>query len=237
MIATGKGPIVGGTRSSALGELLRHWRGLRGLSQLDLALEIEVSQRHLSFVESGRSIPSRKVLLTISDALDIPFRERNALLLASGYAPLYREATFDDTTMAILSSAFEQMLRNHEPHPALLMDRYWSVIRANGAGTAFFSSLTDLEAFPKPRNLLELLFDPAGIRPCVEEWETVASVLLARVRREALGQVIDPTLKALLDGLRKYPGADTLPVTTNPESPILPITVEGEGSASLISRW
>jgi transcriptional regulator with XRE-family HTH domain len=212
------------TRPATVGDLLRYWRGLRGLSQLDLALEGGASQRHLSFVESGRSVPSRSMLTMLSEALNIPLRERNALLLAAGYAPLYTETSLDDATMKVVTNAIDQMLANHEPHPALLMDRYWNVVRTNAAAPAFFGSMIDLAAFPKPRNLLELTFDPVGLRPHIEDWETVAAGLLQRVRREALGLVIDDRLQALLDKLKRYPGAEKLPVLTSSDSPILPIT-------------
>ena len=212
------------SRSAPVGDLLRFWRGRRGFSQLDLALEGGISQRHVSFVESGRSVPSRNLLVTLSETLNIPLRERNALLLAAGYAPLYAEESLDDATMRVVTNAVDQMLSNHEPHPALLMDRYWNVIRTNAAATAFFGSMIDLETFPKPRNLLELTFDPAGLRPHIEGWETFASGLLQRVRREALGLVVDDRLQKLLDRLKAYPGADNLPVCAAPESPVLPIT-------------
>ena len=212
------------TRGASVGDQLRYWRGKRGFSQLDLALEGGSSQRHLSFVESGRSAPSRNMLLALSDALNIPLRERNALLLAAGYAPLYAEESLDDTTMQVVSAALDQMLSNHEPHPALLLDRYWDVVRTNAAAPAFFGSLIDLAAFPKPRNLLELIFAEKGLRPHVENWETVASGLLQRVRREALGMVIDDRLQALLDKLKRYPGAEKLPIPASQNSPILPIT-------------
>lgn len=212
------------TRPASVGDLLRYWRGQRGFSQLDLALEGETSQRHLSFVESGRSVPSRRMLVTLSDALNIPLRERNTLLLAAGYAPIYAEASLDDATMQVVMNAIDQMLSNHEPHPALLMDRYWNIVRTNAAAPAFFGSMIDLETFPMPRNLLELTFDPAALRPHIEDWDTVAAGLLQRVHREALGLVIDDRLQALLDRLKRYPGAEKLPVSTGPDSPILPIT-------------
>ena len=163
--------------------------------------------------------------MSLSETLNIPLRERNALLLAAGYAPLYAESSLDDATMRVVMNAVDQMLSNHEPHPALLMDRYWNVLRTNAAATSFFGSMIDLESSPKPRNLLELTFDPAGLRPHIEAWETVASGLLQRVRREALGLVIDDKLQSLLDRLKQYPDADQLPVCTNPESPVLPITL------------
>ncbi len=212
------------TRRASIGDLLRYWRGQRGFSQLDLALEGGTSQRHLSFIESGRSVPSRSMLVMLSEALDIPLRERNALLLVAGYAPLYAEASLDDATMKVVTSAIDQMLSNNEPHPALLIDRYWNVLRTNASAPAFFGSMIDLAAFPKPRNLLELTFDPAGLRAHIEDWETVAAGLLQRVRREALGLVIDDRLQALLNKLKRYPGAEKLLVSTSLDSPILPIT-------------
>src|SRR5580692_3512762 len=207
-----------------LGALLRSWRQERGKSQLDLSLDTGISQRHLSFVESGRSVPSRDFLATVSDALNIPLRERNVLLLASGYAPLYNEQSMDAEQMAIVTQAIDRMLEQHEPHPALVLDRHWNVIRTNDAAPRFFGSFIDLEARPKPRNLLDLMFDPAGMRPFVEEWEKVAAGLLQRVRREAVGQVLDAEVQKLMKRLREYPGVAGLKTSLAPQSPVLPIT-------------
>ena len=206
-----------------LGQLLRYWRQQRGKSQLDLSLDTGISQRHLSFVESGRSSPSRDFLSVVSDALSIPLRERNVLLLASGFAPRYGEQSMDAEQMAIVTRAIDRMLRQHEPHPALVLDRYWNVVRTNGAAPRFFGSFVDLEKRPKPRNLLDLMFDPAGMRPFVEEWEMVAAGLLQRVRREAVGQVVDAELQILLKRLREYPGIAGLKPPLAPQSPVLPI--------------
>ena len=202
-----------------LGELLRYWRRQRGKSQLELSLDTGISQRHLSFVESGRSAPSRDFLSTVSDALHIPFRERNTLLLASGYAPVYGEQSMDAEQMAIVTRAIDRMLQQHEPHPALVLDRYWNVMRTNQAAPRFFGSFVDLEARPKPRNLLDLMLDPAGMRPFVEEWESVAAGLLQRVRREAVGQVVDARLAELLQRLHTYPGVAQLKPPLAPQSP------------------
>jgi transcriptional regulator with XRE-family HTH domain len=206
-----------------LGELLRYWRQERGKSQLDLSLDTGISQRHLSFVESGRSAPSRDFLLIVSDALNIPLRERNVLLLASGYAPQYSDQSMDGEQMAIVTRAIDRMLQQHEPHPALVLDRHWNVLRTNEAAPRFFGSFVDLEGRPKPRNLLDLMFDPAGMRPFVEEWEKVAAGLLQRVRREAVGQVLDAEIQKLLKRLRKYPGVAGLKPSLAPQSPVLPI--------------
>ena len=206
-----------------LGELLRYWRQERGKSQLDLSMDTGISQRHLSFVESGRSAPSRNFLSSVSDALNIPLRERNVLLLASGFAPQYSEQSMDAEQMAIVTRAIDRMLRQHEPHPALVLDRYWNVIRTNEAAPRFFGSFVDLSKRPKPRNLLDLMFDPAGMRPFVEEWEKVAAGLLQRVRREAVGHVLDAKLQELLKRLREHPGVAALKPTLAPQSPVLPI--------------
>src|ERR1700744_4257194 len=116
-----------GKTASELGILLRHWRGVRGKSQLDLSLDSGVSQKQISFVESGRSVPSRFTLTALAEALDIPLRDRNALLLASGYAPTFSDAPWDSIEMKSVTNALTRILRQHEPFPALVMDRYWNV--------------------------------------------------------------------------------------------------------------
>ena len=207
-----------------LGNLLRYWRRQRGKSQLDLSLDTGISQRHLSFVESGRSTPSRDVLLIVSEKLDIPLRERNVLLVASGYAPVYAEPSWDIPQMATVTKAIDRMLLQQEPHPALVLDRYWYVIKTNQAAPRFFGSFVDLDARPKPRNLLDLMFDPAGMRPFVEHWEVVAAGLLQRVYRESLGHVLDQNTMEVLKGLEKYPGVKGLSTIPRTHSPVLPIT-------------
>lgn len=207
-----------------LGNLLRYWRHQRGKSQLDLSLDTGISQRHLSFVESGRSIPSRDLLLAVAERLDIPLRERNVLLLASGYAPTYGECAWDAPEMAAIIKAVDRVLLQHEPHPALVMDRYWNVIRTNEAAPLFFGSFIDLEARKRPRNLLDMMFDPAGMRPFVEDWEEVAAGLLQRIYREAVGHVMDQKTVELINGLKKYPGVEDLRGVPKTQSPVLSIT-------------
>src|ERR1700744_2367605 len=143
---------------SQLGELLRYWRQERGKSQLDLSLDTGISQPQLIFVESGGSAPSRDFLSTVSEALNIPLRERNDLLLASGFAPQYNVQSMDAGQMATVTRAIDRMLKQHEPTPALVLDRYWNVIRTNEAAPRFFGSFVDLDKRPKPRNLLDLMF-------------------------------------------------------------------------------
>src|SRR4029077_8796546 len=206
-----------------LGDLLRYWRQQRGKSQLDLSLDTGVSQRHLSFVESGRSVPSRDLLSVVSEKLDIPLRERNVLLLASGYAPLYDECTWEAAEMILLTKAIDRVLLQQEPHPALVLDRYWNVVKTNQAAPRFFGSFVDLEARKRPRNLLDLMFDPAGMRPFVENWEAVAAGLLQRVYRESVGHVLDQKTVELLKSLERYPGVKDLNTIPKTQSPVLPI--------------
>jgi len=215
-----------------LGNLLRYWRHQRGKSQLDLSLDTGISQRHLSFVESGRSVPSRDLLMIVSETLDIPLRERNALLLASGYAPVYTEHAWEVPEMAAVTKAIGRMLQQQEPHPALVLDRYWNVMRTNEAAPRFFGSFVDLEARRKPRNLLDLMFDPAGMRPFVEQWESVAAGLLQRVHREAVGHVVDQKTVELLKGLEKYPGVKELTRTPKAQGPVIPIAFVKDGKRS-----
>ena len=214
-----------------LGALLRQWRHQRGLSQLDLSLQMGVSQRHISFIESGRSGPSRALLIGLGRVLDVPLRERNALLLAAGYAPMYAEAAWDAAEMRVVHKALERMLRQHEPFPALVMDRHWNVLMTNEAAPALFNCFVDLAAWPRPRNLLHLMFDPKGLRPFVANWPETARGLLARVYREALAHVIDDKTKVLLAELSQYPGVKAEWRAPSPGNvlPMIPLTLAKDG--------
>ncbi|QGZ66643.1 helix-turn-helix domain-containing protein [Paraburkholderia acidisoli] len=191
--------------SGDLGDLLRYWRDLRGVSQLDLSLEAGVSQRQISFIESGRSVPGRDTLLTLAQTLDVPLRERNALLLAAGYAPVYSEAPWDAQEMQAVARALERVVRQHEPFPAIVMDRHWNVLMTNDAAPRFFNRFIDMAARKGPRNMLHLMFDPHGMRPFVDDWPTVARSLLQRVHRESIGRAIDAGTQRLLDALLAWP--------------------------------
>jgi transcriptional regulator with XRE-family HTH domain len=187
------------------GALLRQWREIRGKPQLELALDTGISQKHVSFVETGRSTPSRQMIIDIADALQIPLRERNAIFLAAGYAPVYRDEPLDAPSMQSIDRAVGRMLRQHEPFPAIVMDRYWNVIDTNRSAPAFFNRFIDLSLRPKPRNLLHLMFDPEGMQPFLMNWEETARSLLSRVRREAIGHVSDEGTQMLITELMAYP--------------------------------
>jgi transcriptional regulator with XRE-family HTH domain len=198
-----------GPSGNPLGNLLRHWRTVRGRNQLDLSIETGVSQRHISFIESGRSIPSRHTLLEIAQVLDVPLRERNTLLLNAGYAPVFSEAAWNSAQMQSITKALERILHQHEPYPALVMDRYWNVLMTNDSAPRFFNCFIDMSQRKGPRNMLHLVFDPDGMRPFVEHWDEVARSLLHRVRTEATGRVMDEKTKELVAALLAYPGEKT----------------------------
>lgn len=219
-----------------LGDFLRYWRRQRGKSQLDLSLDTGVSQRHISFVESGRSVPSRELLLSLATTLDVPLREQNTLLLASGYAPVHLESNWDAPEMVVVTRVIDLMLQQHEPHPAIVIDRYWNVLKTNDAAPRFFGTFIDLDKRPKPRNLLDLMFDPEGMRPFIANWDEVAAGLLQRVDRETVGHVTDSKTIALLTHLKKYPGVKELSAPRKNLSPVLPITfVRGNERTSYFS--
>jgi len=139
-------------KKNELGDLLKQWRGVRGRSQLDISVDTGISQRQISFIESGRSIPSRPTLMGIAQALEIPLRERNALLLAAGYAPLYSDTAWNSDEMKSVSKALERMIAQHEPYPAIVMDRYWNVLLANDAAPRFFNCFIDMSARRSPHS-------------------------------------------------------------------------------------
>jgi len=223
------------TRSpNDLGFLLRLWREVRGTSQLGLALETGMSQRHLSFIESGRSVPSRQALASIVQSLDVPLRERNAVFLAAGYAPVYSEAPWNTSEMHGITRALDRMLRQHDPYPAMVMDRHWTVLTTNASTPRFFGSFIDMAARKEPRNMLHLIFDPDGMRPFVMDWETVAKSLIQRVYREAIGRVLDEQTHALLDELFAYPGVDASwrlrgSTASAPNLPMIPMGFKKNG--------
>jgi transcriptional regulator with XRE-family HTH domain len=192
-------------KKNELGDLLKQWRGVRGRSQLDISVDTGISQRQISFIESGRSIPTRPTLMGIAQALEIPLRERNALLLAAGYAPLYSDPAWNSDEMKTVNKALERMIAQQEPYPAIVMDRYWNVLLTNAAAPRFFNCFIDMSARTSPRNMLHLMFDPKGMRPFIADWEALAKTLIQRVHREAVGHVVDQKTKDLVRDLLAYP--------------------------------
>ena len=187
-----------------VGPLLREWRQRRRLSQFDLALTSAVSARHLSFVETGRSRPSRELVLHLAERLDVPLRERNLLLLAAGYAPAYAQRSLDDPELAAVRQALERFLAAHEPYPAVILDRHWNLVLANGAVELLTEGVAP-ELLEPPANALRATFHPAGLAPRIRNLPEWSAHLVHRLRRE-IALTGDEELQALLDELLFYPG-------------------------------
>lgn len=190
--------------SGAVGVLLREWRGARRYSQLDLALEAEVSARHLSYVESGKSQPSRDLLERLAEALHMPLGERNALFLAGGFAPEFAETALSAPHMAPIQRAVELTLKHHEPYPAFVVNRHWDVTAANGALGRVFARLRP--GGPRHANIVRQIFDPDDMRPLIANWEEVASDLVRHLHAETIAAPSDVKLRALLKEALSYPG-------------------------------
>ncbi|WP_206066853.1 helix-turn-helix domain-containing protein [Nonomuraea composti] len=213
--------------STPLGDLLRHWRRVRRMSQLALAHHAQVSPRHLSFVESGRSTPSREWIMGLAGALQIPLRERNDLLLAAGYAPAYRETSIAEPAMATIRAALERVLTHHEPYPAVVMDRHWNITQANHPAEVMFRYLRATPPATASANVIRLMFDPRELRPHVANWDEVAPALIQRVHREAVGGLPDATTRALLEEI--LPPDRRGPDLRAPLLPVVPVTFAKDG--------
>jgi transcriptional regulator with XRE-family HTH domain len=192
-----------------VGELLRQWRHRRGLSQLDLAIAAEVSARHVSLVETGKSKPSADMVLRLADQLQVPLRDRNRLLLAAGFAPRYTERPLDDNALSAARDAVRRVLRAHEPYPALAFDRRWNIVMTNRAVDPFLAQV-DPELLRPPVNLVRLGLDARGFAPIVVNLADVRAVFRSRITRQ-LATAPDPELTALYEELLAPESADTVP--------------------------
>jgi transcriptional regulator with XRE-family HTH domain len=185
------------------GAHLRHWRTHRRLSQLDLAQEAEVSTRHLSYVETGRAAPSREMVLRLAERLEVPLRERNALLVAAGFAPMYRQRSLDDPAMAAARRAVDLVLKGHEPFPALAVDRHWNLVAHNALVPLLMEGASP-ELLKPPINVLRLSLHPDGVAPRIANLAQWRLHLLERLQQQiaATGDVV---LQSLHDELEAYP--------------------------------
>ena len=196
--------LLSAQRDADIGALLRHWRSTRRLSQLALALDADISSRHLSFVETGRSQPSREMVLRLADALEIPLRERNALFVAAGYAPQYFETGLSAPEMAQMRSAIELILGHQEPYPAFVLDRHWDIRMSNQAAPRCTRFL--LGAEPTESNMMRLVLHPNGLRPMMPNWEETAGDLIRDLHNQIAGSPSDERSKELLAEVLAYPG-------------------------------
>lgn len=203
---------------SPIGELVKNWREVRRMSQLDLAGEAEVSQRHISFIESGRATPSREMVLQLADTLDVPLRERNAMLLAAGFAPVFPERPLDHPALQPALANLERLLKAHEPHPALTLDRHWNRISAN-AGVALLITGVDPELLKPPVNVLRLSLHPRGLAPLIVNLREWREHLIERLKRQfritrdpVLGRLLTEALSYPSPGQAKEKGSDDIAV-------------------------
>lgn len=214
--------------------VFREWRAFRKLSQLDLALAADVSQRHVSWLETGRSQPSREMVVRLSEAMQVPLRERNVLLQAAGFTPMYRESDLDEPAMKPVYDALNQMLKHHDPLPALVVDRFWNVKMKNQAADLMLSlggdpdeMLSRIGAKNDEINLALLTLHPEGLRPYISNWDQAALLFIQRLKREADG---DPEIR---DRIAEYielagPLSDVA-IPTGGILPVIPLELNVNG--------
>lgn len=223
---------------ASFGDHLRTWRQQRHLSQLELADEADISTRHVSFMETGRTNPSRDMVLRLCERLAIPLRERNALLVAAGYAPMYRERALDDPALAAARQAVELVLKGHEPCPAIALDRCWNVVATNRAALALLSAHVSPELLAPPINVFRLSLHPQGLAPRIANLAQWRAHLFERLRQQ-IQATADPTLIALQAELLEYPAPEeTTPLVLAGEmlGVVMPFCFESvHGMLSLIS--
>jgi transcriptional regulator with XRE-family HTH domain len=201
-----------------VGDLLREWRQRRRMSQLDFAVEAEISSKHLSFLETGRARPSRDMLMKLAELLEVPLRERNTLLVAAGFAPMFAERKLDDPALQSAREAMELVLKGHEPFPAIAVDRHWNMLAANRAVGPFLADANPKLLEP-PFNVLRFSLHPDGLAPRIVNLGQWRAHLLARLRRQ-IEISADTQLMALHEELSSYPaGNGDIPHFTSPSTP------------------
>jgi transcriptional regulator with XRE-family HTH domain len=191
------------TAPPPVGDLLREWRQRRRLSQLDFSVEAEISSKHLSFLETGRSRPSREMLLKLAELLEVPLRERNTLLISAGFAPMFSERKLDDPSLQAARDAMELVLKGHEPYPAIAVDRHWTLLAANRAVAPMLTGI-NAELLAPPMNVLRASLHPDGMALRIVNLAQWRAHIFARLRRQ-IELSADPVLTALLEELMGYP--------------------------------
>ncbi len=224
------------TIDNSFPELLKSWRQTRGISQLELALRCDSSQKHISFLESGRSRPSRAMVFVVSEALEVPLRDRNELLLAAGFAPGYRESAPSDEMLSAVNSALEQLLKGNEPYPAMVFDRFHNVLQANMGALKlqmFLYGVDSLDDLPDvSTNLIKGLLHPDGYRGSIKNWEVVSTVMLRRLQAEAHAAGNPQEALDILEECVNYPGVPEnwrQMVPQDWQKPILTVDIEKDG--------
>jgi transcriptional regulator with XRE-family HTH domain len=236
---TGKDPVSSASRSnrpartgheryfSDFSAALRYWRDKRGMSQLRLSAEAEISQRHISFLESGRAQPSRELVLRLGTVLDLPLRQRNVMLLCAGFAPAYQERSLSDPELGAVKHALDLMLDQQAPYPAFVVDRLWNLVMANEPASLFFKWLLDMPPDqPIPAdgevNVIRLTLSSEGARRHIVNWDAVSNDALQWIQREAIGDGPGSEATQLLDELLAMPGVEAATRAPNLDSSALP---------------
>lgn len=198
----------------SFGQLIRQWRDVRKHSQLNLALEAGISQRHLSFLESGRAQPSREMVLQLAEVLHVPLRERNRLLHAAGFAPVFQQRLLQDDDMKAVRDALELTLKHHEPFPAMVVNRQWNMLMCNDATERFLALLGEPDNVWKRvdesggRNVMRMVFHPQGMQLQLRNWPQVATLMLNRLHREVAADPTHEALRELLTAVSQFPGVN-----------------------------
>lgn len=219
-----------------VGNLLKSWRERRRKSQLDLALDAEISTRHLSFVETGRARPSREMILLLAEELEIPLRERNKILIVAGFAPVYSEKGFDDVSLSAARRAVDLILKGHEPFPALAVDRHWNMVAANKTVPLLLTEISP-ELLKPPVNVLRLSLHPEGLAPRIVNLHEWREHLLSRLKKQ-VEDTADFRLEELLRELRSYKitGRRSEKISNERAGIIVPLKIESKfGTLSFIS--
>lgn len=191
--------------TTQFGAILRHWREARRYSQLDLALQADVSSKHVSFLETGRNQPSRAMILRLANAMDLPLRDRNMMLSAAGFAGAYTEKPLDSPDLGQVEEALRRILDKHEPYPAIVVDADWMVVKQNRGSAALLALFVDDPVSAPQKNAFELLFSDDGLRPYVDDWENLSATLLLRLFRESMAAPDNDEKRALFAKIAALP--------------------------------
>lgn len=209
-----------------VGEILRYWRQFNKVSQLDLALDIDISSKHLSFVETGKSRPSRDLVLKISHSLKLPYRHRNTFLLAAGYAPEFQEESFVGSKMGIVREAIQRLIENHEPYPAFVVNTGYKILMKNSGYDRFVSFYAGDTALKKYDNAIRILFAEDGLRPYVRGWPLVEQFLLARLWDEVVSTQNSELFKLYKEILLLRSKEETVDLSIDSPLPVMSLTLE-----------
>lgn len=216
------------------GDLIRTWRQRRHLSQLELSSQVDVSTRHLSFVETGRAKPSREMVLHLAEHLDVPLRDRNQLLLAAGFAPSYPESSLHSPQMMAIREALRKLLAGHDPYPAVVVDRWWNLVEAN-ASLSLLTAGVAPHLLEPPINVLRLSLHPDGIAPQIQNMGEWRGHLLGRLRRQ-VALTADPELADLLAELEGYPSDEADQEMHGPGEVVVPLRIRvGDTDLAMLS--